>query len=70
MKRSVYVAFAIACGVPAAGIVSSEAQVDLESTAARDAKLPAISVVEDTTPDSLHLWHLYERPMPLLRLAT
>lgn len=61
MKRSVYVAFAIACGVLAAGILSSEAQVDLELTAARDAKLPAISVVEDTTPDSLHLWHLYER---------
>jgi hypothetical protein len=61
MKKQISVAVAIACGVLAFGVLSSAAQDDQTSTAEMVEKSPPISVIEDKTPDSLHLWHLHER---------
>jgi len=61
MKKLVCIALTIACGVFAACILSSAEQGDRKPVVAADAKSIPISVIEDKTPSSLYLWHLYER---------
>jgi hypothetical protein len=52
--------FVSACLVFSAGLSFSAEQVDRKPAVTAVAMLPTICVAEEKTPDSLHLWHLYE----------
>jgi len=69
VKKPISIAFVMACGVFACGLLSAAEAADRQPMAARDAKWPAISVIEDETPDNLQLWRLYERTDAVARVG-
>jgi hypothetical protein len=60
MQKQIYVALIVACCVFFLGILPLPVRGEREQVVA-ETKMPGINVIEDETPGSLHLWHLYER---------